>query len=490
MSDLKRDVALFWFALLVVAVSRWLAFPASIWDMDEANFALGVIDYDPVHNQPHAPFFPLWIGLGKVVHWLLPASQTTTALQVASAGFSVVIVLPLVRLWSAMLPHRQAWAAAGLYLFLPGVWLLSGRAYTEPAATALLVAAAAAWIPDPPSRRGLAAGAVALAAALLVRPQWLPVAVPLVVWRVLRSRRWGDRLMVVGVPGVMGAAAVAVVASLAGGLVPLWAAVDQHRKYIAGAAAGFDWGFADLGVHAVAGGFVAGTAWLLLAAVGSWSLLRDPGSRGAATVVFGLVLAPYAILLLATQNPTLPRYALPVLALTSGPVVVGIGAVLGSRKWTLGAVAAWVAGSVFVTVPVLDTYRSRPSPVIAAFDRVAADGSLAAVAMDRRLVAFVTLEQARGRLRQPIVWDYQVELGRAGSGFRRDLAAVAAGEAPSWALPQGYVTTFSCEKPLLCRIASPRFLKMTVVEGCGLVKPVDPSVRIQDLRPGAVIPAE
>lgn len=489
-SDPKRDAALLWLALLLVAASRWLAFPASIWDMDEANFALGVIDFDPVHNQPHAPFFPLWIGLGKVVHWLLPVSQSTTALQVVSAGFSVAIVVPMVRLWSAMMSHRQAWAATGLYLFLPGAWLLSGRAYTEPAATALLVAVVAAWMPDSTSRRGLVAGAVALAAALLIRPQWLPVAVPLIVWRVLRLRRWREWLIVVGVPGVIGAAVVAVVAGHAGGMAPLWAAVEQHRKYIAGAAEGFDWSFADLGVHAVAGGLVAGTAWLFLAAIGSWSLLRDPRSRGAAIAVFGLVLTPYVILLLATQNPTLPRYALPVLALTSGAVVAGIGTVLGSRKWALGAVVAWVAGSVFATVPVLDTYRSQLSPVIAAFERVASDRSLSVVAMDRRLVAFVTFEQVRGSLRQPIVWDYQVELGMVGSGFRRDLAAVTGGEAPPWVSPRGEVTTFSCDEPLLRRVASPRFLEVTVVEGCGLVKPENPSVRIEDLRPGLVIPAE
>ena len=218
-----------WASVIFVAVSRWLAFPASIWDMDEANFALGVIDFDPVHNQPHAPFFPLWVALGKLTNWLVPTLGPSGALRLVSALASVAILWPLRSLWSRVLPRSQALAAAALYLFLPGVWLLSGRAYSEPTATALLVAAVAAWLPLRPARSGLAAGSVCLIAALLVRPQWLPVVLPFVVWRALRSPDARDRLVVLGIPLIVGGAAVVVVAHVSGGVGPLWAALEQHR---------------------------------------------------------------------------------------------------------------------------------------------------------------------------------------------------------------------------------------------------------------------
>jgi hypothetical protein len=473
----------------VVVVSRWLAFPASIWDMDEANFTLGVLRFDPVHNQPHAPFFPLWIGLGKVVYRLLPEAGPARALQLVSVVFSVGVVFPLVSMWSAVLPRAEALAAAALYLFLPGVWLLAGRAYTEPAATALLITAVAAWLPVTGSRGRLAVGGFSLAAALLVRPQWLPVAAPLVIWRIMRCTGLKDRMAVAGVPAAVGAAAVAVVARHAGGIGPLWAAVEQHRAYMAGAARGFDWGYADLGIHAAAGGLVVGSLWLVVAAAGWAALIRGRPTRAGAGVLLGLALAPFVVLLLATQNPTLPRYALPIMALTAGAVVAGIRALVKSPEWTLGAVGVCVIGCVVVTAPALGTYRAEPSPVMAAFDHVATNPTIRALAVDRRLVAFVTLERARGRLRQQVVWDYQVELGMVESPFRRDLAALSTEPDPAWVTRPGHVVTFHCRRPLLRRIASPRFLDLTLIDGCALVRPENPSVRPEDLRPGAVIPA-
>ncbi len=484
-----RDAVLLWCVVILIVVSRWLAFPASIWDMDEANFALGVLHFDPIHNQPHAPFFPLWIGLGKIAHWVLPGGGPAGALQLVSAGFSVLILWPLLSLWSTVLTRTQALAAAVLYLALPGPWLLSGRAYTEPTATALLVVGVALWLPPAVSRGRLAGGGVALMGALLVRPQWLVVVVPLVLWRVVRSKWAVERAIIVGVPVAMGSAVVAVVAAGSGGLSPLWAAIQQHRKYMAGASENFEWGFSDLAVHAATGGAIAGTLWIFLAVLGCVVLLRNRGTRAKAGVLFGLVVVPLVLLLLTTQNPTLPRYALPVLALTAGAVVAGISKLVQHPRGTTAAIGFLVMISVVLTVPVLGRYRGEPSPVMAAFRRVESNPSVQAVAVDRRLVAFVTLEKASGRLRQQVLWDYQVELGMVESPFRRDLAALSTQPYPAWVTHPESLVNFRCNQPLLRRIASPRFLDLTVIEGCALVRPENPSVRPEDLRPGTVIPA-
>ena len=53
--------------LSVVVCSRLLLFPASVWEQDEAYFAAAVVEVDVADSRPHAPFFPLWIGLGKIL---------------------------------------------------------------------------------------------------------------------------------------------------------------------------------------------------------------------------------------------------------------------------------------------------------------------------------------------------------------------------------------------------------------------------------------
>ena len=325
--------------------------------------------------------------------------------------------------------------------------------------------------------------------ALLVRPQWLVVVVPVVVWRLVRSRGAVERVIVVGVPAVIGSTVVAFVASGSGGLSPLWAAIVQHRKYMKSASEGFDWGFPDLAVHAASGGVITGTLWILLTVLGCAFLMRDQKIREETVVVFGLVVAPFFLLLVATQNPTLPRYALPLLALTTGAVVSGLSKIVRNPRGVVIAIGVWVVVSAALTAPALGRYRTEPSPVIAAFGWVESSPTTRVVAVDRRLVAFVTLEKVLGRLRQQVVWDYQVELGMLDSPYRGDLAALTTASEPAWVDQPGRVTSYRCDQPLLRRVASPRFLDITVVAGCALVKPDNPSVRPEDLQPGVVVPA-
>lgn len=100
----------------------------------------------------------------------------------------------------------------------------------------------------------------------------------------------------------------------------------------------------------------------------------------------------------------------------------------------------------------------------------------------------MTLERAVGRLRHKVVWDYQVELEMVGSPFRSDLVAPSNDGVPGWVDQPRSVRGFRCDQPLLRRVASPRFLDLTVVEGCALVRPESPSIRPEDLKPGAVVP--
>src|SRR5688500_3340522 len=52
---------------LFVALTRWFALSKTLWDWDEALFALALRDYDVSAFHPHPPGFPLFIGLAKLI---------------------------------------------------------------------------------------------------------------------------------------------------------------------------------------------------------------------------------------------------------------------------------------------------------------------------------------------------------------------------------------------------------------------------------------
>ena len=70
-----------------------MAFPASIWEQDEAYFGCGVLRFEPLANHPHPPWFPLWIGIGKLLNVLV--GEPTLALQIASLAASVWVLFPV-----------------------------------------------------------------------------------------------------------------------------------------------------------------------------------------------------------------------------------------------------------------------------------------------------------------------------------------------------------------------------------------------------------
>jgi len=54
----RLDIVVTLLLIVLVALSRILALPASIWDHDEAYFATGVIEFAPLDNHSHPPWFP------------------------------------------------------------------------------------------------------------------------------------------------------------------------------------------------------------------------------------------------------------------------------------------------------------------------------------------------------------------------------------------------------------------------------------------------
>jgi hypothetical protein len=465
------NVVLTLFLVVIVAAARVIAVPGSIFDQDEAYLAAAVSHLDLTHNQPHPPWFPLWILIGKALHGI--GLESARALQVASLAFSVWVVIPLTALWSRLLRPPLALAGSLLYLATPLAWMMSGRAYTETASTALLVLTLAWWLNEPLTPRAAAFGSLAGGGALLIRPQ---VGLGVVVALVLTSQRsrgkvWRELTLPFGVAVTAGAAGLLVVA---GGPTGLVAALTTHAEMHFGQLGLAERGLFTTGLGCALGHPAAAAAWVSLAAVGAMASRHQALVWPRVRVVVGTLLA-LGFTMFALSDPGHARYAMPLLALASGLCLAGCACLVGTRGGV--AVAAVAAGaSAVVVVPQLELYRSATSPVLAALRQGdwEADRRGAVMVVDRTLSAFVQYEQAAGRLRQRIVLDQLIEEGVVSPPPARYAVAVFAADHGSLVSRSENVSSFACEVPLVRALNRRRFCAVTVAAGAELANRAPP----------------
>lgn len=452
----RRWLAVLLLLTLFVGATRLAALPGSLWHQDEAEFASSVLDFDITWNRPHPPWFPLWIVLGKAVHGLsgLPASRS---LQVLSALFSTATLIPLVFLWGIWLRRELATAASLLYLILPGVWMLSGRAFSDTPALALLVGALACWLDPAADRKRIALGSVLAGLTLLVRPHHaVLLAGPMVVaWR-----RGADRRALLGPAALLGGAGAAGLLIWGGTPALLWKALRLIGHYQKSLLETSTHTFSSLGL---ARGLLhpgIATAWLLLSAAGAVVLARSR-SRGAGGLLWATLLPAFAVLFIFFE-PVEPRYWLPFLALSSGLVAVSLASMI--RVWSLAAVGLAVLLSTVAVVPSLPSFRHEISPPFRAIvraEQLAQARGWTPVA-DFNIYPFAEYLRLEGKLPIPITYD--VELGpKRGVPPPWSVVALYTDEQNRFIADGGEPQTFRCTVPLLDRLAPGPYLVTTVV---------------------------
>jgi hypothetical protein len=360
--------------LLLVAASRFAAFPASIWDQDEAYLGLAVAHFDPAANRPHPPWFPLWVAAGNLAEPF--ASEPARGLQILGAAAAVWTLYPLVALLSIWMRRELAAAAAALYLFLPGPWFLAGRAFGDTTATFLLLVAAAWWLRPDPGRATVARGAIAAGLCLLVRPQLVLAVLGMTAFRWWGARgRGGRTTLALPLLAVVAAGGVATVLA-AGGVAPLRQSLAGHGRYQLAGLAAADHVLAASGVARCLIRPELAMLWVLLAVLGVVAWIRHRRSAGSPWPLLVGGLAPVVVTAHWLSDPERARYALPGLALSSGLVVVGLASLLG-RRAPLAVIAAAAAGSLAIGLPQAARFRAVESPAVAALR--AAGRSAAAV---------------------------------------------------------------------------------------------------------------
>jgi len=165
-----RQRIIFWFVAAVCAVSRFATMAQSLWDWDEALFALGMRDYDVTSHHPHPPGFPAYIAAAKIVR--LVVSSDFHALQALNL-LAGVLAFPAVYMLARELRMRfeTAVIAGVLFVFLPNVWFFGGSAFSDVPSIVLVVYAAVFLFRGARSRRDYWIGTLLLAVAIGIRPQ-------------------------------------------------------------------------------------------------------------------------------------------------------------------------------------------------------------------------------------------------------------------------------------------------------------------------------
>src|SRR5688572_28049340 len=124
----RRERVTVWLTSIAVAITRWPALSRTLWDWDEALFALALRDFDVRFYHPHPPGFPLFIGLAKLV----PHADAFHALQAIAFVASLLVFPAAFFLVRALRAGTFVAIAAGLLLaFFPNVWFYGGTALSD-----------------------------------------------------------------------------------------------------------------------------------------------------------------------------------------------------------------------------------------------------------------------------------------------------------------------------------------------------------------------
>jgi MFS family permease len=460
LKDPRWDVALTVFLVALVIVGRIAAFPASIWEQDEAYLALGVGHFDPGVNHPHPPWFPLWLLMGKIIAAF--GVEAAASLRILSAFFSVCMIFPLVALWSHLLERRLAVGAALLFLFLPGSWLLAGRAFTGTAATVFLVAALALWIGEGrevSSWRSFSGGILG-AAAILIRPHFFPlVGVALLI---LTARRMLKPVAALAALLSAGLVAFSGLCFAAGGLQPLISALNKHAEYHFSRLPEASIDIGTFGLSRYLGGQMPAILWIFLTLVGILASMRTKTGWRSSVLVLAAVLGVIVLEVLTMANPAHPRYFVPIAALSCGFVLYALN-LLGPRIASGAAVTAVLVSGIVIT-PELSTYRIQTSPPLAAMRHAVqlARAQNHILVVDRTLVSFHDYVKAGGSDFPPVVFDFQILDGSAPPPPPDYSIAVYDKDNHQFITSGPETRQFSCSSPMVRRMGQGRFLDLVV----------------------------
>ncbi|MAJ73286.1 hypothetical protein CMK13_09785 [Candidatus Poribacteria bacterium] len=122
---MKKTTIVWWLLLIWLLVSRLWSTIYYIEDLDSLRFALSMIDYNVVKNQPHFPAYPVFCFVTKLVYQLI--GRYTVAFSIIGAFSTFLTIFFLIR--SANIQPTSLLGSLVIFFstFNPLLWLMSNR---------------------------------------------------------------------------------------------------------------------------------------------------------------------------------------------------------------------------------------------------------------------------------------------------------------------------------------------------------------------------
>jgi hypothetical protein len=361
---------------MLAGVTRLLAWSRSIFDWDEAQFALGVRAFDVARYDPHPPGYPLFIAAAKLVHAAGLAEFRSLQVVVLLGALALFPTL----FWLAReagFGFTTSVCGAAIYVFLPNVWVYGGTAFSDVPTIAVVFAACALLLRGRSDPRAYVAGALLLGVAAGMRtPSLLIGAAPalLATWARLRGRSW------VAIALALAGGALIVAGSYAGAALATSSAeafLDALRiqsKYVRDVDSWRAPGRPPL-LTLFRLFFVAPieTPWLrALSYFAALSLAMAVLRRRAAALIVAAMFVPLAVASwLNFDIHAVSRYAISYLPLHALLGADGLRVAGRKRPVQIAAAAVVAIGLAVWTWPAVQLQRSRLSPPAEAFAWVA-----------------------------------------------------------------------------------------------------------------------
>jgi hypothetical protein len=160
---------------------------------DPVQFAQAIHHFDIGHDRPQPPGYIVYVGLAKMLFWLVHDDNLT--LTTLSALFSALSTVLIFLLAFLMYDRRTALLASAVWATCPLVWFhgLIGEIYASAGFSSLAVGLSAFVLLISPSALTAACAGIVYGLATGLRPDQLLLLAPLVLfpfWRSRACRRW------------------------------------------------------------------------------------------------------------------------------------------------------------------------------------------------------------------------------------------------------------------------------------------------------------
>jgi hypothetical protein len=362
----KRQRAILACVAAVCAASRFLALSRSLWDWDEALFALGMREYDVSVHHPHPPGFPVYIALAKLFR--LVAASDFRALQTVNV-IAAVLVFPAMYFFARQLRFRFTISvlAGALFAFFPNVWFYGGGAFSDIPSIVLVLFSAGLLVRGAEDRSAYWLGTFLLAVAIGIRPQNILVGL-LPGLYATRRRRPHEVLVALLIGVVVAGAAFGGAIYATGSFEQYLRVVREHGDYIARVDSWRNvdrppmWRLADrffIKQYQSAGLGFAATLFVIVSAVAS---IRQ---RSRPMLFNVLAFAPFALFAWAMLDRySISRFSIgyqPMFALLLADGIRRVG-----RKYAAILGAAFIAAFAAFTLPGLNVVRTEVAPSVRA----------------------------------------------------------------------------------------------------------------------------